>query len=123
MFQVIMRPKRIFLLAAVIMSVFAIWAGCVTAKSPDPVPVSSLATKYKADPNDPRIAYITAMLLGQYQYMLRPLDTELSARFFDGYINWLDPRHENFFQTDLAQFSVYRTNLDLLTTGGSHVAD
>jgi carboxyl-terminal processing protease len=125
MFQFIMRPKRILLLGMAVVAGLAIWAGCVTAKSsgPPPEPPTGLAAKYKSDPNDPRIAYVTAMLLGQYQYMQRPLDTQLSEKFFDDYVNSLDPRHENFLQPDIAQFSVYRTNLDLLTTGGHGVAD
>ncbi len=124
MLEIIMRPKRIFLLGIIVAAVLAIWVGCVAAKSsgPAPQPPTGLAAKYKSDPNDPRIAYVTAMLLGQYQYLQRPLDTELSERFFDGYVNSLDPRHENFLQSDLAQFSIYRTNLDALTTSGS-VAD
>jgi carboxyl-terminal processing protease len=123
MLQIIMRPKRMYFLAVVVAAVLAIWAGCVTAKSYDPAPVTALAEKFKADPNDPRIAYVTAMLLGQYQYLQRPLDTDLSIKFFDGYINSLDSRHENFLQSDLAEFSVYRTNLDALTTGGHSTAD
>ena len=43
------------------------------------------------------------------------MDEALSEKFFDGYIDSLDPRHENFFQSDLAEFDIYRTNLDKLT--------
>jgi hypothetical protein len=53
-------------------------------------------------PGDPRIAYVTARLLEEYHYRQTPLDSELSAKFFDGYIDSLDPRHEIFLQTDLA---------------------
>jgi carboxyl-terminal processing protease len=124
MLQIVMHPKRISLLVIVVVAAFAIWAGCQTAKSSDPVPATnSWADTFKSDPNNPRIAYATAMLLGQYQYLQRPLDTELSERFFDLYINSLDPRHENFLQSDLAEFNIYRTNLDTLTTGGRGVAD
>ena len=121
-----MHPKRISLLLVVVIAAFAIWAGCQTAKSSDPVPAPGTTTwaeKFKSDPNNPRIAYATAMLLGQYQYLQRPMDTEMSERLFDGYLNSLDPRHENFLQSDLNEFNVYRTNLDNLTTGGRGVAD
>ena len=74
--------------------------------------------RFKSDPNNPRIAYATAMLLGQFQYLQHPMDTEISQRFFNEYINMLDPRHENFLQSDLNLFNIYRTNLDTLTTGG-----
>ncbi|HEY4417141.1 MAG TPA: carboxy terminal-processing peptidase [Verrucomicrobiae bacterium] len=117
-----MHPKRISLFVIVAVAVLAIWVGCVTAKTL-PAPPTGLAAKYQVDPNAPAIAYWTAVLLGQYQYLQHPLDTELSIKFFDGYINALDPRHENFLQSDLDQFAVYRTNLDQLTTGGRHVAD
>lgn len=70
-------------------------------------------------PNDPRIAYVTARLLEQYDFTQRRLDTELAKRFFDGYVDSLDARHENFLQSDLQSFSWYRTNLDKLTTGGT----
>ncbi len=126
MLQIVMHPKRISLLVVVVIAAFAIWAGCQTAKSSDPAPTSNATTwaeKFKSDPNNPRIAYATAMLLGQYQYLQRPMDTEMSERLFDGYINSLDPRHENFLQSDLNEFNIYRTNLDTLTTGGRGVAD
>ncbi len=82
-----------------------------------------MPTVFKSDPNNPRIAYATAMLLGQYQYLQHPMDTEIASRFFDEYINSLDPRHENFLRSDLDQFNIYRTNLDVLTTGGRGVSD
>jgi carboxyl-terminal processing protease len=136
MLQIVMHPKRISLLVMVVIAAFAIWAGCQTAKSSDPGPATenvpavsnapdtmSWAERFKSDPNNPRIAFATALLLGQFQYLQRPLDTELSERFFDEYINSLDPRHENFLQTDLDDFNIYRTNLDLLTTGGRGIAD
>lgn len=118
MLHMIMRPKRISLMLLVVTAGLAIWAGCETAKSSDPVPgvtAADEATRFGTDPNDPRIAYVTALLLGEYHYLQRPLDTELSEKFFDGYIDSLDPRHENFLQSDLAEFNIYRTNLDNLT--------
>jgi carboxyl-terminal processing protease len=133
MLQIVMHPKRISLLVIVVVAAFAIWAGCQTAKSSDPAPGAassdvapatvSWAEKFKSDPNNPRIAYVTGMLMGRLQYLQRPLDAELSKRFFDLYINSLDPRHENFLQSDLAEFNIYRTNLDTLTVGGGAVAD
>lgn len=74
-------------------------------------------------PNDPRIAYVAALLLENLHYSQRQLDEEMSIRFYDSYINALDPRHEDFLQTDLAEFNHYRTNLDQLTVGGHAVAN
>lgn len=68
--------------------------------------------KLVAGPNDGRIAYVTARLLEEFHYLQEPLDTEMSKKFFDGYIDSLDPRHENFLQSDIDSFDHYRTNLD-----------
>jgi carboxyl-terminal processing protease len=101
----------------------AIWAGCETAKQATLPPLSGLDTRLKPGPNDPRIAYVAARLLEEFHYLQRPLDKDLSAKFYDGYIDSLDPRHENFLQSDLAEFAHFRTNLDVLTTGGQGKAD
>lgn len=77
----------------------------------------------KPGPNDPRIAYVTARLLEEYHYLQQPLDTAMSEKFYDEYFETLDYRHENFLQSDLAEFSFYRTNLDRLTVTTNGVAD
>jgi len=119
-----MHHKRISLPAILLTAAIVLWIGCQTARSLDSSsPTGNWGVQFKSDPNNPRIAYATAMLLGQFQYLQHPLDTEFSQRFFELYINSLDPRHENFLQSDLEQFNVYRTNLDTLTTGGRGVAD
>ncbi len=74
-------------------------------------------------PNDGRIAYVTARLLDNYNYSQQPFDTEMSERFFDNYIETLDPRRENFLQSDIDEFSHWRTNLDQLTIDGGTTAD
>jgi carboxyl-terminal processing protease len=66
-------------------------------------------------PNDGRIAYLTALLMENLHYSQAPLDTDLSMKFFDGYLESLDPRRENFLQSDIDGFAHYRTNLDVLT--------
>ena len=97
-----------------------IWAGCKTGQpvvTPAVIlPVNSL----KPGGDAPRTAYVAARLLEEYQYLQHPLDKELSVKFFDGYIDSLDPRHEYFLQSDLAEFAAFRTNLDTLTIGGPH---
>jgi carboxyl-terminal processing protease len=114
-----MPNVRNFLLALMAFVVaLGIWAGCETSTAKIPTLPALPATALKPGPNDPRIAHVTARLLEEYHYSQRPLDQELSKRFFDGYINSLDPRHENFLQPDLAEFDLFRTNLDKLTVGG-----
>jgi carboxyl-terminal processing protease len=115
--------KKPLLALTVFAIALAIWAGCRTSTNqaftlPDLPP-----TSIQPGPNDPRIAYVAARLLEEYHYSQQPLDEKLSERFFDNYINSLDPRHANFLQSDLAEFNVYRTNLDKLTVGGHGTAD
>ncbi|HUA67999.1 MAG TPA: carboxy terminal-processing peptidase [Candidatus Saccharimonadales bacterium] len=74
-------------------------------------------------PNDGRIAYVTARLMEEYQYSQQPLNEEMSKKFFDGYLDSLDPQHLYFLQSDIAEFAVYRTNLDTLTVNDRGVAD
>lgn len=108
--------KPLLALLAFVGALALFWAGCETSKAPVfALPDQPLATGLKPGPNDARIAHVTARLLEEYHYLQRPLDTEMSERFFDEYVNSLDPRHENFLQSDMAEFNIYRTNLDKLT--------
>jgi len=111
-----MLKLRKFSLALLLPAIaLAIWGGCETSKSDVPTLPALPESSLKPGPNDPRIAHVAARLLEEYHYLQRPLDTELSKKFFDGYVDSLDPRHENFLQSDLAEFEIYRTNLDRLT--------
>ena len=74
-------------------------------------------------PNDGRIAYVTARLLEEYHYSQQPLDKEMSEKFFDGYLDSLDPQHLYFLKSDMAEFAHYRTNLDTLTINNRGIAD
>lgn len=74
-------------------------------------------------PNDGSIAYVTARLLEEYHYTQHPFDTEISKRFYDSYLDFYDPEHVYFLQSDLDEFSHYRTNLDTLTLGPHGQAD
>jgi carboxyl-terminal processing protease len=124
MLQSVMRSKKlIFLLSASILIV-AIVLGCKSVQS-NAASTAPLPTTLQPGPNDAKIAYVTAGLLEAYHYLQRPLDKELSEKFFYEYVGGmegLDPRHENFLQSDIDEFGIYRTNLDHLTTGG-HTAD
>jgi carboxyl-terminal processing protease len=74
-------------------------------------------------PNDGRIAYVVARMLEQNHYRQQSFDDSVSEKFFDGYIEALDPQRLHFTQSDIADFSSLRTNLDNLTLTGSGVAD
>ena len=99
-------------------------AGCVPPKTP----VSTATAPETLKPltpgsNDARIAYWTARFLEDRHYSLQLLDKNLSEKFFDGYLETLDPRRELFLQSDIDGFAHYRTNLDTLTLGGNGRAD
>jgi carboxyl-terminal processing protease len=66
-------------------------------------------------PVDGPIALVTAKMLERYQYLRQPFNDAVSSKFLDRYIDTFDPQHLHFLQSDLAQFEVYRTNLDHLT--------
>ena len=104
---------------------FLVVAGCVTTrKTPPPAPPAPPApVGLKPGPNDGHIAYWTARFMEEYHYSQHPLDAEMSGKFFDDYLEALDPQRENFLQTDLAEFAYYRTNLDTLTIGRHETAD
>ena len=89
---------------------------CSTAKTDAPVALTP-------GPDDGNIAYITARLLGLYHYSQQPLDTDISEKFFDAYLDAFDPQHVYFLQPDVEEFSHYRTNLDVLTLGSHEQAD
>jgi carboxyl-terminal processing protease len=95
----------------------------------DPAAAVAAADKTNAPPvlapgpNDGRIAYLTARLLEEYHYSQLPLDRAMSEKFFDGYLDSLDPQHLYFLKSDIAEFAHYRTNLDTLTINNRGVAD
>lgn len=118
--NMMLKLKKLWPLPVGAVAGLALWAGCQTgrmAPAPAPLPASLATNSLQPSPDDPRIAYIAARLLENYHYSEHPLDKEMSAKFFDGYIDALDPHHEYFLQSDLAEFAFYRTNLDVLTVG------
>jgi len=73
----------------------------------------------KPAPDDGHIAWTTAAMLELHQFLTQPFDSALSAKFFDRYLETYDPQHLLFLQSDLAEFSHYRTNLHHLILGPS----
>lgn len=107
--------NKIFpLLAAVVLLGGQTFAGAADAGA---------SVTLKPGANDPRIAYVTARLLEEYHYSQHALDAGLSVKFFDGYLEMLDPRHENFLQSDIAEFDHYRTSLHQLTVTTNGTSD
>lgn len=75
------------------------------------------------EPIDGRITWVTAKMLEKLQYLQKPLDTNLAEKFFDRYLEDLDPQRLHFTQEDLAYFARYRTNLDQLTVTDTGISD
>jgi len=74
-------------------------------------------------PGDAEIGYVTARLLEQHHFIQHPLDDSLSEKFFERYVETLDPQKLHFTQADLNEFASCRTNLDNLTIGRRRGAD
>jgi carboxyl-terminal processing protease len=111
------------IVVAVALGLF-IAAGCSAPKVAPPVVTTPEGLKpLVPGPNDTRIAYWTARLLEMQHYSQQLLDKAMSEKFFDGYLETLDPQHENFLQSDIDEFAHYRTNLDKLTVGGNSWAN
>ena len=121
----VMHKNRLFVLALAVIAALGVWAGCKSSSPPPPpAPTASAAPQgLKPGPNDPRIAYVAARLLEEFHYLQKPLDRDLSMKFYDEYVDSLDPRHETFLQSDLDEFAPIRTNLDILTVGSRNVSE
>jgi carboxyl-terminal processing protease len=103
-------------LKAFILIVFLALPLLSSAKTDTPAPLAP-------GPNDGNIAYITARLLEEFHYSQHPFDESISKKFYDGYLDYYDPQHLYFLQSDIDEFSHFRTNLDVLTLGSHGQAD
>jgi carboxyl-terminal processing protease len=127
------KIKALASIASAALAGFIIIAGCAAPQTVPPQPATqtnvspALMTQTNIllapGPNDARITYVTARLLEEFHYSQQLLDTEISEKFFDGYLETLDPKRENFLQSDIAEFTHYRTNLDTFTIGTNGAAN
>lgn len=74
-------------------------------------PLIARAAEPTQEQTEAIIAKVTAELFQRSHYSHHPLDAEMSKKFFDRYIDILDPVHLNFLQTDLQEFDKYRTTM------------
>src|SRR6185437_14126388 len=95
------------------------------SEAPKPAAISTNwnPTEVKPGPDAGRVAFVTAFMLEKLEYLQHPFDTTISTRVFDSYLTSLDPQHLHFLQSDLDEFSGYRTNLDRLTINRRGVSD
>lgn len=66
----------------------------------------------EAEPHQPMVAGLVLAGLGAYHYAPQPLDDELSACWYESWLDNLDPDHSLFLQSDLAEFARWETRLD-----------
>ena len=84
----------------------------------EPAPIKTNAV-IAPGPNDPTIAHLTARLLERSHYSQQPFNDEVSSKFLDKYLEALDGQRLHLLQSDIAEFEVYRNQLDDLTIGRS----
>jgi carboxyl-terminal processing protease len=65
--------------------------------------------------DDAVIARITARMLEKYQYLHLPFDETVSSNLLVHYLDFLDPQHMHFLQSDLKDFSTYTSSLGEMT--------
>ena len=118
-----LKLKNLWPLPLSVAIAVAVWAGSQTGRMAPQPAASAPVTGLHPGPDDPRIACVAARLLEMNHYLEHPLDKEMSAKFYDGYINALDSLHEHFLQSDLAEFAPFRTNLDTLMINTNLAAD
>ena len=115
--------STVLLLAAILLPTFLVLhadePGHATTTSTKAGPAKALTP----GPDDGEIAYVTARALEQGHYRQHRLNNDYSEKFFDQYIESLDPQRLHFTQADLNEFASYRTNLDNLTITRSRLAD
>ncbi len=96
----------------------------VPANTASAAAVSIASTNFLAPgKDDAAIAWLAGRALEQFHFRQQPITDEYSEKFFDRYIEALDPQRLHFTQADLASFASYRTNLDNLLLARPHKAD
>lgn len=103
--------RRIFLVAGSLFMGLAFTIHAALTESAQ----NQQSTTNSADPTDANIALIESDILQTWQYSQHPFDADISSRFLDRYLDTWDYSHIYFLQSDIDQFDVYRTNLQVLT--------
>ena len=68
--------------------------------------------------DDPAIASFTAKVLSQSHYRKQRLNEQMSEKFFDQFLDTLDPAHMILLQADVQEFERFRKELDKRTLMG-----
>ena len=85
-------------------------------------PTFLAAQEEKSKLNGPVVKGIVEQYVSMH-YSQTPLDDEMSLKFFNLYLNRLDPAHYYFLQDDLAEFRKYESRVDdMLRRGNANLA-
>lgn len=95
----------------------------IVAAAPAETTTATTPPPLAPGPNDGTIACVTARMLKFNHFYHHPLDDAYSAKFFERYLEALDPQHLHFTQEDLQEFEPYRYRLDDLTLGNERTGD
>jgi carboxyl-terminal processing protease len=68
-------------------------------------------TTEAAAQDNAKIAWLTGKLLTKQHFLHHPLDTTISNRLFDSFLDALDPQHVYFTQADVAEWAPLRDKL------------
>ena len=66
-------------------------------------------------PNDSNIVRLASEILRRQHFLKLPFDRALSEKFYERYLDAMDPQHIFFTQDDLTEFEKYRDQLHTLT--------
>src|SRR5688572_6989825 len=65
----------------------------------------TLTNRLAPSQTDPEIGWVTARLLEQHHFVQHPFDDNFSEKFFERYIEMLDPQKLHFTQGDFNEFA------------------
>lgn len=101
----------------------ALWAAEPQTAPPVEAARNTASGPLVPGPSDGRIAYVAAQMLAQNHYSRQPLTDAVSEKFYERYLESLDPQRLHFTQEDLAELDQYRTRLDDLTITPKRTGD
>ena len=104
--------------ACAIAVVIAFWAGPGAAWAEQPPAAAVVAGAPKPGTNDRHIAVAVRRHLEREHFLRQPIDDAIARRWFDTFLEALDPMKVYFLQSDVDAFAQRRDNLDDLVKRG-----
>jgi len=104
--------------ACAIAVVIAFWAGPGAAWAEQPPAAAVVAGAPKPGTNDRHIAVAVRRHLEREHFLRQPIDDAIARRWFDAFLEALDPMKVYFLQSDVDAFAARRDQLDDLVKRG-----